>query len=178
MGPIRLTGSPDASLQPRSCVCNLSAAYHFRRVDLHEVGPVWLFDFDGIDLEASIKGRPHLLRIEVGPPAQADQRDVALGLPVTEGPEAGAGGFAGEDDLNAVFCADELRVVWRCCHRRHDAAKSGYIDQECAKQPAGYSAPSFTKAKKPVWSAARTSLSSVLIALRPRFAALRFTLLQ
>lgn len=91
----------------------LSAASHFRRVDLfHEVGPVWLLGLGGVDAKPPFEGGADLLRVEVGAPADLVDGDVSLGLPVTKRAEAGAGVLAGENDLDAVLCADELRVIW------------------------------------------------------------------
>jgi hypothetical protein len=39
-------------------------------------------------------------------------RNESLGLPIAKGAEAGAGVLAGKDDLDAILCADKLRMVW------------------------------------------------------------------
>jgi len=99
-------------LRPRSRRDSVLAASHFRRVDLHEVGPVWSADFGGMDAETALKRGADLLRVEVGTSADFMDGDVALRLPVAEGAEAGPGVLAGKDDPDAVLCADKLRVVW------------------------------------------------------------------
>jgi hypothetical protein len=95
----------------------LRGGYHLSsfqgyRVDLHEVGPVCLSGLDGVDAEATFQSGSNLLRVEVGAPTNADEWEVALGLPFPKGPESGTGGLAWEEDFDAVFCADELRMLW------------------------------------------------------------------
>ena len=90
----------------------LSADSNSRRVDLHEVGPVWLSGLDGIDAEAAFEGGANLVGVEVGASADLVNGDEPLRLPVAKGAETWAGIFAGEDDLDTVFCADELRMFW------------------------------------------------------------------
>ena len=72
----------------------------------------------GIHTEPAVKRGADFFRIEEGAPADAVDREIAPGLPFTEGPETGAGGFVRKDDGDAGFCSDEY---FGCGHGQQDA---------------------------------------------------------
>lgn len=74
--------------------------------------PVGLLEIVRADLEAAIQRGADLLWIKKRAPPDFVEGEEAVGLPLAESPKAGAGGFAGEDNLDAILCTDELGVVW------------------------------------------------------------------
>lgn len=75
-------------------------------------------DFDGGDFETALKGRADFLGIKKCEVPDFMDRHPSVRLPLAKGPEGGAGGFAGEIDLDAIRCANELFMI---SHEHEDA---------------------------------------------------------
>jgi hypothetical protein len=71
-----------------------------------------LLEIGRADLEAAIQRGADLLWIKKRAPADFVEGEEAVCLPLAKCAKARAGGFAGEDNLDAVLCADKLGVFW------------------------------------------------------------------